>query len=64
MIKLGDTVTAMSNLNYEITGKVVQIDNSRYSVLPAICVSNGSERLWCYLEDNPELDVEKVEDSE
>ena len=61
MIKLGDIITARSNLECTVTGMVTVIDNGRDSCLPSVLVRTKSgETLWCYLSDNPELKVPKV----
>lgn len=61
VIKLGDTVTAKSNINEIITGVVTVINNGPGVITPSVLVrtkSDGSQ--WCYLSDNPELEVPKV----
>lgn len=61
MIKLGDIITARSNLEETITGMVVVIDNGPDSLLPSVLVRVGhNNSQWCYLSDNPELKVPTV----
>lgn len=61
MIKLGDIITAKSNIGEIATGMVIAIDNSRTSGIPSVLVrTKRKESLWCYLSDNPELKVPKV----
>lgn len=61
MIKLGDIITARSNLGYDVTGTVVVIDNNRCSAVPSVLIRiRPNDAHWCYLSDNPELKVPKV----
>lgn len=61
MIKLGDIITARSNLKETVTGMVTVIDNGRDSDVPSVLVRvNDNNSQWCYLSDNPELKVPKV----
>lgn len=61
MIKLGDIVTAKCNLDCIITGMVTLINNGPGVTVPSVLVRTKSdESLWCYLSDNPELEVPRV----
>ena len=61
MIKLGDIITARSNLGCTVTGMVTAIDNGHDSILPSVLVRiKHNDSQWCYLSDNPELKVPMV----
>ena len=61
VIKLGDIITARSNLECTVTGMVTVIDNSPTSLVPSVLVRiKHNDSQWCYLSDNPELKVPRV----